>query len=239
MRLLHLPVEDLGVPGGLPPGKRAVREDVEADRHADARLRRHLHVGLVVAGNDVASVFLLELRPRLLRPVRHVLVGVEEVEPLARRGRVADGERGTLDIEPDVHDEARAVVRVAGLLAADRDTANREPDTVELDRGRLGVHTSNRDRRGAPHALLVEVEREVEREVLDGERPRPLEVARARREREWPPPPSHVLAHVLAVRVPFVTVTSSSKTCAARVKTMLDAHGAAHSTTTSTHLRRN
>ena len=61
-------------------------------------------------------------------------------------------------------------------------------------------------------ALRVEVERQIDREMLDRERPRTLEMARARREGEGAPG---------AVFVSFRGVTG--QTCTTRVMTMLDA----------------
>ena len=78
-------------------------------------LGRHLHVRLVVAGEEVARVLVLALRPDLARPVGDVLVGREEVE--ARRG-VRRGSAtaicAAVDVAGTVTRERGAVVDVLG-----------------------------------------------------------------------------------------------------------------------------
>ncbi|WP_219827623.1 hypothetical protein [Salmonella enterica] len=85
---------------------------------------------------------------------------------------------------PDDHDEALAVVRVLYTLSVDRDRVDGEGDGVELERAGVGVDAAEHQRSRAADALLGEVEREVERKVLDRERTVALEVTRARCERE-------------------------------------------------------
>lgn len=82
-------------------------------------------------------------------------------------------------------------------------------------------------------ALRLEVEREIERDVLDGEGAWPFEVTRARRERERPRCRGAAMLMGVCVRVTFVT-----KAGAARVKSMLDAHWeGGQDTTTSATIR--
>ena len=127
VRLAHLPVEGASAALPLVAEHFAVRErePPRGDLHLD--LGRLLDVRLVVAGKDVARVFVLKLRPDLTRPVGHVLVGLQEIQSAARRRAVRHADRRRGAIDRHAHAEHLAVVdvrrglpsvRLRGLLRA-------------------------------------------------------------------------------------------------------------------------
>ena len=186
VRVVHPPVEGLGA--GLRvlclAGQLAVREHGKTGGNGDAGLGRHLDVRLVVARKDVTRVLFLALRPGLARSRRDVLVGLEEVEAPARRRLVANDQLAVLERPRHVDHEQPPVIGVLYILIVDGDRADGERDGVQLDGRSVGVDAAQGQRCGPADAALREVEHEVERDVLDGERSIALEVAWARREGE-------------------------------------------------------
>ena len=91
MRPLLVPVERACAVAVLLVLQQApVRKRVPVARDGDDHLARLLLVGVVEAGEPVARVFVLALRPDLHRLVRVALVRADEVEPDARRRPVGD-----------------------------------------------------------------------------------------------------------------------------------------------------
>ena len=189
VRLVHPVVKRRGLPfaAGVVLDENAVRERVPRPRHAGDDLRRHLRVGAVVTGEPVARVVFLALRPHLARAVGVVLVGLEEVETAARRGAVGHLDPGDARRGVDGHEQGAAVVLDDHGPRVHRDALDLEADGVERQALRGRVDPPDVEGRRGVDPAGDDVEREVERQVIDGEGPVPLEVTGARREHEGAP----------------------------------------------------
>jgi hypothetical protein len=147
-------------------------------------------VRLVVAGEDVARVLVLALRPHLPRAIAHVLVGRQEVHAPHGLGRVAHHEPALSEIARQRHLERLTVVgereALFARVAHQRDALDVEVHGVELHGLGVGVDALELEARHAHEALLVDHEREIEREVADAEGARALVDALRAREREGP-----------------------------------------------------
>ena len=187
VRLGHPVVEDDVAFDRASLDENAVRERVPPPWHARDDLRRHLRVGAVVARDPVARVLFLALRPHLARAIGVVLVGLEEVEAASRRRAVghADARRRAPGI--DRHEERAPVVLEHRGLPVDGDAIDLEADGVERQVLRRGVDAPDVERRRGADGVGGDVEREVERQVIDGEGAIALEVSGARWKDERPP----------------------------------------------------
>ena len=114
VRLVHLPVEDAARSCSRRRARRSrARTSPSGTLHRE--LGRLLDVRLVVAGEDVARVLVLALRPHLARAVGDVLVRREEVHAAARDGAVRDADRARAALAVRDRDPQRlAVVDVGG-----------------------------------------------------------------------------------------------------------------------------
>ncbi len=148
----------------------AVGEREPARGHGREHLGRRLLVREVEAGEPVARVLVLALRPDLARAVRVALVRQDEVEPAPRVAAVLHSHghglaRPQRPAELDVE-------RAAGLLVRERHAVHRhgrdiELDGVEVERGEAVVDGRERVRGRAEDAAVVEVEPDLEADVAD------------------------------------------------------------------------
>ncbi len=149
---------------------------------------RHLRVRAVVAGEPVAGIFLLALRPNLARLAGIVVVGLDEIEASSRRGAVphtnASARAGS--IEGDA--QRASVVRPLGRSFVDDDLLDCKSDRIELDLRSKRIGSLDVERRDRSQTARRDLERDVEVEMHDGKWTAAFEVTRCRRRGERPRP---------------------------------------------------
>lgn len=147
-------------------------------------------VGFVEARKNVSTVFVLALRPNLIRAIANVFIGRQEIKTSARCCEVTDANGSAGDMRVDGNAKNVAVVdRIDGdelfvTVFADFDGVKIEGDGIESNFRRSSIDAYDVEHCFADDRFFGHFQRYIERYVLDAKRTRSFVLASDPSERE-------------------------------------------------------